>query len=256
MDRKEPILQALSYIDWHGLDLNAMEEKRAVGNSTANRENPDNKIPDNIKVTLNLPPHENLLACDVIAHLDRQFGERIEATSISARMGEVAKKGLIGKRLIKEIFIGKSLFLAPTYKLYQLFGMKSPYKRNVPGDHAFLVLLAAKLVESHPLIQRIKTEVSLGDSNATVDLVAYFKDGQRCAYEITLSATNVAANAAKLQGKNFSQIIFLCRDFNIKEAVWASLRNAGFAPDFFATIRCTIFSTLIRQRKQMKLKKS
>ena len=104
------------------------------------------------------------------------------------------------------------------------------------------------------MIQSIKQEAFLGDSNSTTDLLVCMKNGQRHAYEITLSLSNISANAAKLQNKGFSEIIFVCQDFNLKEAVWAKIRNVGFDPDFLATIRCTIFSALIKQRKQMKFK--
>ena len=133
--------------------------------------------------------------------------------------------------------------------------MVSPYKRNTWDIHSFLILVAAKLIEPNPLVKYVKPEDYLGDSNSTLDLGIYLKDGRRWAYEIIhRGTTNVAANAAKLQGKAFSQIIFLCTDFNVKERVWANIRNAGFDPGFLSTIRCQIFSALILQKKQMTLK--
>ena len=173
---------------------------------------------------------------------------------MSVRRLQNAKHELVAKGLIREIWLGKSLFLAPTSKVFALMGLESPYHRNVSDIHSFLVLLTQRLVEPNPLVKYVKQEVSLGDSNSTLDLLAHMKNGQAWAYEITLNASNVSANAAKLQGKGFSQIIFVCRDFDLKGAVWARIRNAGFDPDFLATIRCTIFSSLIRQRREMRLK--
>jgi len=202
-----------------------------------------------------LPASEQILGLDIVTFIDSQFSERQKRQSTSARQLERDKQGLLNKGLIKEVWLGKSLFLAPMKELYQLLRMDCPYQRNTWSLHSFLVLLAEKLIEPNPLIKYTKREVSLGDANSTVDLISYFKNGQRWAWEIIhRCTTNIVGAAARLQGKAFSQVIFLTTDFNTKEKVWATLRNAGFAPDFFATIRCTIFSTLIRQRKQMKLK--
>jgi hypothetical protein len=113
--------------------------------------------------------------------------------------------------------------------------------------HSYLVLLAAKLVESDPLVRHVKTEVSIGDANSTVDLIATLTDLNRVAYEVThQTVANVSANAAKLEGKGFSRIYFLCLDFNVKQRVSTQLRNAGFTANFLATIECTIFADLLR----------
>ena len=195
------------------------------------------------------------LAYDVCVYLDSQYSQRIKRLNISVRQLGPAKEELLNKNLIKGISLGQSLFLIPTSQLYDLLGLESSYKRNVSDIHSFLVLLTKKLIEQNPLIQSIKQEAFLGDSNSTTDLLVCMKNGQRHAYEITLSSSNVSANAAKLQNKGFSQIIFVCQDFNLKQAVWAKIRNVGFNPDFLATIRFTIFSALILQRKQMDLKR-
>jgi hypothetical protein len=220
------------------------EHKEACQNSTST-ENSD---------LLGLSPEARVLGLDCTLRIDYQFTERMKLTNLSARQQETAKQELNNKQLIKEVFLGKSLFIAPTEKLFLLFGMESPYKRNTWEIHSFLVLLAAKLIEANPLIKYVEREVSVGDANSTIDAVSVAKNGQRWAWEITNHCkTNISANAAKLQSKGFSQIIFLCSDYNIKQGVWANIRNAGFDPDFLATIRCMIFSTLIRQRKQAKL---
>lgn len=137
--------------------------------------------------------------------------------------------------------------LAATQQLYQVLGMECPYKRNAWDIHSFLVLLASKLIESYPLVKSVKTEVSLGDANSTVDLIAHLHDGHRHTFEVIhRTVTNIAATAAKLEGKGFSQIRFLCSDFNVKERVWATLRNAGFGDEFLASIRCDLLGALLR----------
>ena len=86
-------------------------------------------------------------------------------------------------------------------------------------------------------------------------MVSATANGQRWAWEIVHHCReNICANAAKVQNKGFSQVIFLCSDYNIKQAVHAKIRNAGFDPDFLAMLRYRIFSNLICQRKEAKLR--
>ena len=141
-------------------------------------------------------------------------------------------------------------------KLYFLLGIKSPYRRNTWDIHSFLVLLAAKLIESNPLVKYARREVALGDSSSsTIDCVGYLKDGNRIAYEVVhRGISNICACAAKVIGKNFTELVFLCTDFNQKERVRATIRSCGFDTDFLATIRYQLFGVLLRQKKQMMLK--
>jgi len=222
---------------------------------TAPADNSTAKGPDQAEIQAPLPVKEMVLALDIVTFMTSTYRERLKRIDSSVSELQETRRNLVNKGLIKEVWFGKVLLLAPTAELYAILGMPSPYKRNVWDIHSFLILVAAKLVETNPLVKHVKTEVSLGDSSSTVDLIAYLKDGNRWACEIIHKGiTNVSANAAKLQGKGFSQVVFLCTDFNIKQRVWALIRNAGFAPEFQSVIRCTIFSSLLRQRKQMILR--
>jgi len=202
---------------------------------------------DHSEPSCELAATEKILALDIATYLASTVRERQRRLGLSARQMEAAKGGLLNKSLIKEVPLGKALMLAPMQQLYQVLGIKCPYKRNAWDIHSFLVLLAAKLIESDSVVKSVKTEVSLGDANSTVDLIGYLHDGDRQAFEIIhRTVTNIAATAAKLEGKGFSQIRFLCSDFNVKERVWATLRNAGFGDEFLATIRCELFGALLR----------
>jgi hypothetical protein len=182
-----------------------------------------------------------------VTYLASTVRERQQRLGISARQLETLKGSLRNKDLIREVPLGKNLMLAPTKSLYQHLGMDCPFRRNAWDVHSYLVLLAAKLIESDPMVRQVKTEVSIGDASSTVDLIATLTNGERVAYEIIhQSVTNVSANAAKLEGKGFSRIYFLCLDFNVKQRVATQLRNAGFASEFLATIECTIFADLLR----------
>lgn len=207
--------------------------------------------PEKLPQTHGLTAQEHILALNIVVDLVELFRDRKKGTGMGVRELEGAKLGLLNKGLIKEVWLGKVLLLAPTAELYAILDMPSPYKRNVWDMHSFLILIAAKLIETNPLVKYTKTEVSLGDSSSTVDLIAYLKDGNRWACEVIhKSITNISANAAKLQNKGFSQVIFLCADFNIKGRVLAKIRNAGFSPDFLSIVRYQIFSALMRQDRE------
>lgn len=244
-----------SLLEPQGVKPDCGPKSRAADKSTAPADSPTAKGPDQAKTSAALPAIQMILGLDVVTFLASNFRERVKRLSSSVRELERTRQALVNKGLIKEVWLGKSLYLAPEEKLYHLLAMDCPYKRNRWDLHSFLILLATKLIEPNPLVKYVKPEVSLGDSNATVDLIVYLKNGNRWAYEIIhKGVTNVSANAAKLQGKGFSQVVFLCMDFNVKQRVWALIRNAGFHSNFLSTIRCQIFSALIRQRNQLMLK--
>jgi hypothetical protein len=210
--------------------------------------------PDNLALASNLNAKARALASDVIAIPESLFKERLQRLNFSVRELEDGKNELLHKNLIELFWVGKGLLLVPATRLYIIMGLKSPYKRNVSDVHSFLVLVAEKLINPIPAVKSTRREVPIGDGNCTLDLLAQMKNGQLWAYEIIHhSISNVSSAAAKLQGKNFAQITFVCSDHNQREAVRASIKNAGFDPDFAATIRYQIFSTLLNQKKQLKL---
>lgn len=196
-----------------------------------------------------LSGHALLLGSDITQNPEIIYRQRCKRLGITTRQLQKAEKQLLNAELIKRLRIGKMVFLVPYSKLFDLLDVPCPYKRQVGLDHPFLVLITCRLLQKTPLVESVQTEVSLGDSSSTTDVLATLKDGKRIAYEVTVNASNVCSNAAKLQGKGIAEIVFLCRNYNLKENVWAKLRNAGFDPDFFSKLRCTIFSSLIRKTK-------
>ena len=192
---------------------------------------------------------ELIWALDLTQNPELPFGERAKRLGQGIRRAEATKKSLLTKGLIEEIWLGKTLLLAPAPTLFELFGVASPYKRNISLRHAFLVWVTERVIRHHPLVREVQLEYSVGDSNSTLDVMVFLKDGHRHAYEIILHASNIAATVGKLQGQGFTEIHLVCQDFDLKEAVWSRIRNLGFAPEFLATIRCTIFSALLQQRK-------
>jgi len=245
---KIDIKKALEIEPWRSLyELNVPKNKN---------EKLDSVSPKTIPGAIDIVALTKKLGLDICTYPESQYNDRIKRLDVSARKLGRAKDELLNKGLIKELWFGKSLFLVPTAELFEMLSLDSPYERNASDIHSFAVLLTKKLLRPNPLIQSIAVEAFLGDSNSTGDLLVHMKNGERHVYEVTLSVSNVCANASKLQNKGFAQIVFVCRDFDMKQAVWAKIRNVGFDPDFLATIRCTIFSSLIRQNKQMLLRKS
>jgi hypothetical protein len=201
-----------------------------------------------------ISPETKPLAHNIASIIDRPYKQRGERLKMSMRLLASARRELVEKGLAKEVWLGKSLYLAGTDKLYQCLGILSPYKRNVSLEHSFLVLLTQSLIEVNPLIRKTGIEIPVGTAGCTNDLVAYLINGDRWAYEITLSSSNVTENAAKMRNRGFAKIVFVCRDDSLRKSVRKILLDADFDPDFSSTIECTIFSTLISQSKRFKAK--
>jgi hypothetical protein len=203
-----------------------------------------------------LSVHEQILAIDIVNFLDSSFNERLQRSGLSARQAESAAQGLLNNGLAQQVWLGKNRVLAPTGKLHGLLGLESPYGDNSWNVHTFLTLLGSRLYEQQPMVKSVKRSVPLdGPTPAVIDLVANCKDGNRIAIEVIhRSITNVAGHAAKLIGKNYAQLVFLCTDFDQKERVRAIIRNCGFDAGFLSTIRYQIFGALLRQKKQMQLR--
>ena len=240
--------------DLHEL-IRIEEEKARANQPTVTAPVP--KVEPNLFNTENTPqtsPDGNLLAYDIISAINSTYKQRGERLNISMRRLKKAMNELVSKELVKEIWLGKSLYLAPSEKLFTQLGMISPYKRNVSLEHSFLTLLTQQIVECDPMIQRTAIEVPVGNHNCTADLLAYYKNGDRYVYEITRSSSNVCANASKFIGQGFTKIIFLCRDHNMRESVKAILNGAGYDPEFSSTLESIIFSALIRENKKFNRK--
>jgi len=60
--------------------------------------------------------HEYTLAVDAVNSMDSPLSDRLQRSHLSARQLEEAKHGLIDKGLIKQVWVGKVLLLAPMEK--------------------------------------------------------------------------------------------------------------------------------------------
>jgi len=249
MDKRLTIQKALEIIPYKSLfDLACEEEKKPAkpSRTPVKTSSPDPSVTPEIMLSQNA----TMLAYDMAqipASTYRDTGGRLGLSN--RRLGK-ARDELVSLQMALEVWVGGSLYLAPTEQLYERLSLESPYKRNVSTEHSFLSLVTEKLIQIDPLIQKTVIEVPTGNIGCTVDLMAYLKNGGRWSFEITLSCSNVAANAAKLRNKGFSKIVFVCRDDQLRRSVQTILRDVGFEPEFFALIECTIFSVLMKAYKR------
>lgn len=197
-----------------------------------------------------LSEDEKLLGCHIVASPFISYKQRGRDLKFSMRRLGDARDGLLSKEMIKEIEIGKNLFLAPTEKLYRKMKLISRYKRSVSIDHAFCVLFAQHCISADPMVQKTAIEVPVDSRGGAIDCVSYLKNGDRTAWEVTVNCTdNITSHAARLRGKGFSKIIFACRDHHIRKAAKTILDDAGFEPDFYSTIECVLLSDLFEKVK-------
>jgi hypothetical protein len=67
------------------------------------------------------------------------------------------------------------------------------------------------------------------------------------------STGNVLPNAAKDAKTDFVQIVFLCRDYRLREAVKACCREGGLDPELLAKLAFMQFSSLLARQRKLSL---
>jgi len=201
-----------------------------------------------------LSPSLFRLLVDVQVYPFSSISVRIKRLGISAREFEAAKLEGLEKGLIVESAAGQLKYLILTQKGCDLLDMPCPFdERNVSLEHSYYVLWTRFMLEKDPSIKAVQVEVRLGLSGSTSDAVSIAHDGTRYAWEVTLSTTNVLANASKYVGTDFVKVIFLCRDYRLKEAVKACCREGGLDPDLLARLDFMHFSQLLRRQRRLSL---
>jgi len=193
------------------------------------------------------------LLWDILVYLYSSVSIRIRRLGISARAFEKAKIEGCEKEFFIESSAGQTIYLVPTRKTFETFNMPYPYKRDVSLEHSYYLLWGCFILEKDPRYKSVQPEVKRGDSGSTSDIVTVAHDGTRETWEVTLSTTNVLANASKYDNTNFARIVFLCRDYKLKEAVKACCREGGLNPDLLAKLEYMQFSTLLRRQRKLSL---
>lgn len=195
-------------------------------------------------------PELKKILLDLAPYPYSSISTRIKRLNMSGSAFEKGKLEGLEKGLFIESANGQTNYLILTEKGYEFLDMPCPYYRNVSTEHSFRVNMLCFLLKIDPAVRSVHPELKLGDSGHTSDAVSVNHNGSRTAWEITLSTSNILSNASKYERTDFVKIIFLCRDFKLKEAVRASFRESGLNPDLLARIDYMHFSQLLgRQRK-------
>lgn len=187
---------------------------------------------------------------DILTYPYDNIRTRITRLSMSVRVFEKAKLEGLEKGYIIECAAGATTYLIPQPKAFDAFGFPCPYKRNVSQEHSYFVRLGEYLLKQDPANKAVHTELKVGDSGCTADIVTVAHDGTRRAYELTLSTTNILSNAAKCARTDFVQIVFLCRDQKLRDAVRACCREGGLDPNLLAKLDFIQLSTLVRRQRR------
>jgi len=257
-DKNENTLAQFLIKPWHPLtEIPERSESNSAKSTTIVKARADTD-----KSAIDQPLHPSLhrvssvlkkLLWDILVYQYSSVSVRIRRLGVSCSAFENAKHEGCEKGFIIESSNGQTTYLIPTEKTFEVFGMPCPYKRNVSIDHSFRVGLGCFLLDKDPRYKSVQPEVKLGSSGSTSDIVTIAHDGTREAWEVTLSTTNILSNATKYENTAFAKIVFLCRDYKLKEAVKACCRESGLNPDLLARLEYTHFSALLRRQRKLSL---
>jgi hypothetical protein len=157
--------------------------------------------------------------CDCIVNPFDIVGVRAKRLNTSVRVYESQKDSLVQMGYLQPSSCGNAIYLIATKKAYEELGFTCPYKRSTSTEHSFYTNMAAYYLKQSGW--KVQVEVPIGKKGQTIDIVAMDKSGIMHAYEITLSTSNLADNAGKLQDTAYKTITWLCRDGDTAKAVKA-----------------------------------
>lgn len=193
------------------------------------------------------------LLWDIMVYPFSSVSIRIKRIDTSARKCVNAEREGCEKGLIFESFAGATKYLIPNPITFEAFGMPCPYKRDVSIEHSYYVQWSRFMLSKDPAYKSVLTEVKCGSSSSTSDVITVAHNGTRTAFEVTLNTTNILANTSKYDKTDFIRIVFLCRDYKLREAVKACCREGGLNPDLLAKLDYMQFSTLLRRQRKLSL---
>jgi len=243
--------------EWHSLteipERHDVRSDPPAGPVTVDGNNKDAVQPARHPFLAGASPTLMMVTWDAVVYLFSSVSVRIKRLGISARSFENAKHEGCEKSLFFESAAGATTYLIPNPIVFEAFGMPCPYKRAVSVEHSYYVQWSRFLLSKDPTYKSVLTEVKCGGSSSTSDVVAVAHNGTRTAFEVTLNTTNVLANASKYDNTDFARIVFLCRDYKLREAVKACCREGGLNPDLLAKLDYMQFSTLLRRQRKLSL---
>ncbi|MEN6307696.1 MAG: hypothetical protein ABFD91_08070 [Anaerohalosphaeraceae bacterium] len=185
------------------------------------------------------------LIYDCIAYPFDKVRDRVKRIGFSVRSYDTAKNEAIQNGSLISSLASRSLYLIPTQAAFDRFGIVNPYTRATSIEHAFYVQMAAHILK-HNSDLKVQTETPIGTKGATIDVTAVDPSGNMTAVEVTLSTSNLASNASKLQATAYTSIIWLCRDEKTAKAVKAFFnKTSSLPPELLAKFKYMSF----RKRK-------
>jgi hypothetical protein len=240
----------LNYEPWSSLyDIPVRETGTAARTDNARTKKTPDAANGDLSGAMQLSVSASVLASGIVTDISANFRTRVASSHLSARQAEEAKKELVEKELAKEVWLGRSLFLAPTRKLFMHLQVACPYPHEEWQVHDFLCLFTKAIVEKHPLVQYVRIEQPIDDHGSAPDLTVQYKDGLRTAIEVIHRTTgNIVTHAAALRNKGFARVMFLCPTLDISNAVRRMLMQAGLDREYLDHIHCTFFAALLKKQ--------
>lgn len=191
------------------------------------------------------------LLWDILMYLFCSVSGRIKRLGMSARVFEKTKEEGLEHHFFIQSNAGQTVYLIPTLMGFQAYNMESPFAEGELLEHSFYTAWCAFLLQKNPRYKSVKTNVRIGNANAASDLVSLTHDSNRHAWEITLSTGNILSNCTKYINTDFAQIIFLCRDYKLREAVRACCREGGLSQNLLSRLVFIHFSQLLQFQKKL-----
>jgi hypothetical protein len=121
----------------------------------------------------------------------------------------------------------------------------------VSVEHAFYVGALCFLLKQSSHFRSVLPEAKIGSTSATADAITVGHNGERQAWEVTLSTTNLLSQAAKFRATDIVKITFVCRHYKLSDAVKACCREGGLDLDLLGRLDYTHWSALLRQQRNL-----
>jgi len=238
-DQEIPIQQ------WHNL-----AEIPTVTSTTTVPQAVEPATPQKTNIT-GMSQQAEAVAYDCVQSPYHSIVSHIKRLGLSGGIFEKAKLEAIEAGFLQQSSAGKTSYLIPATKAFEAFGIDCPYKRAVSIEHAFYVGLCVFLLQKDPRYKTVGPEIQIGNQGSTADVVVTCNDGSIHSWEITLNTSHCLANAVKYQNTAFATITFLCRDYNLKEAVKKFFVNSGIDTKLLAKINYMHISQLLEQERKL-----
>jgi hypothetical protein len=190
------------------------------------------ETPKPIKQVSNVNTALDKLLLDCIHYPYSKVREHIDRTKMSVRGYETTMNSALQDGYLLHSTSGKSVFLIPTKKAFEKFGMPNPYERCASVEHSFYVGLAVHLLKQYPGM-KVKPETPIGQKGAAIDATFINSKGEMVAIELTLSLDNLMSNASKLLDTSYKKIIWLTKDAATAKAVRAYFNKITSLPNEF-----------------------